>query len=95
MRHYLNIISAAVAVIMATGLIVGRCFITPRLDVPTAEGCFESFAHLYVGVIFGLWLVSNQSFYLRLFKPLWLCCWLVPSVFELVMFLLQKNGVLR
>jgi circadian clock protein KaiC len=32
-----------------------------------------------LGVMFGLWLVSNQSFYLRLFKPLWLCCWVIPS----------------
>lgn len=37
--------------IFAFLILLGRIWITPRLNVPTIEGCYESFAHLFVGFL--------------------------------------------
>ena len=45
--------SRASVILVAVGFAIGRFFITPRLDLPTAEGSYEAFAHLFVGGCFG------------------------------------------
>jgi len=37
-----------------------RFIITPRLNLPTAEGSYEAFAHLFVGGLFGAWIVTTD-----------------------------------
>lgn len=66
----------------AVSTIVGRCIITPRLDLPTAEGSYEAFAHLFVGALFGAGITRKDAFWFGIAIGL--------SLFELVMFLLQK-----
>lgn len=39
---------------VAVTLAVGRFLITPRLDLPTTTGCYESAAHMFVGGLFAL-----------------------------------------
>lgn len=76
-------------IFLASLVILGRLFITPRLDLPTFEGSYEAFAHLFVGYLFGV-----AFFYYKFDKklknnpPLWIG--VILSVFELLMFLYQK-----
>jgi hypothetical protein len=65
--------------------VIGRCLITPRLILPTAEGGYESFAHLFVGGLFGAWIVKWDWRW----WPGWIAVGL--SLFELVMFMIQKH----
>jgi hypothetical protein len=48
-------IKQAVAVFLiltaAVAVAAGRVFITPRLAVPSSEGSYEAFAHLFVGFL--------------------------------------------
>ncbi len=60
-----------------------RFLIEPRLDLPTATGSYEAVAHLFVGGLFGAWLVNRQ-------RPLLLMAVSV-SLLELIMFLVQKG----
>jgi len=64
---------------------VARFLITPRLDLPTAGGSYEAFAHLFVGGLFGAWVVKRSQW------P-WLVMAIAVSLLELVMFLVQKNA---
>ena len=67
-------------------IVVGaiRYFITPRLNLPTAEGSYEAFAHMYVGGLFGAWVVDRTRISL-------LVQGVAVSLLELGMFILQKN----
>jgi hypothetical protein len=75
---------------------LGRFLITPRLNLPTAEGSYEAFAHLFVGGLFGAWLKSKDqravyfNWYQSRDKFLWWSFWGL-SALELVMFLIQKK----
>ncbi len=77
---------------------IGRFFITPRLNLPTVEGLYETTAHLFVGGLFGAWFAGYK---LRKIFPLetrimfgtindWLFMAIGLSLLELIMFLLQK-----
>jgi hypothetical protein len=55
----------------------------PRLDLPTAQGSYEAFAHLFVGGLFGAWVVKRT-------KLLWLVLAVSVSILELVLFIVQK-----
>lgn len=74
------------ALLALVALVVGvlRLLITPRLDLPTTEGCYEAFAHIFVGGLFGAWLVRRPA------KSLWLVLALCISTVELTAFLVQK-----
>jgi hypothetical protein len=61
-----------------------RMHITPRLNLPTLEGSFEAFSHLFVGGLFGAWLISRDR------QLLW--SGIGISLFELIMFIIQKWG---
>lgn len=83
-----------------------RFVITPRLDLPTATGSYEAFAHLWVGGLIGaavafhlcVFIIQGRSICsvyaaeVQFFRHAkW--CWLLAvslSALELVMFLLQK-----
>jgi hypothetical protein len=65
-------------------VIVGRLLIVPRLDLPTAEGSYEAFAHLFVGGLFGAWMVKRTEW-------LWLSLAIAASILELVIFIVQKS----
>lgn len=71
------------AILSAVLVVVGRLLIVPRLDLPTAEGCYESFAHLYVGGLFGYAIGVKRW-------P-WALMAIGLSLFELVCFLVQKG----
>jgi hypothetical protein len=64
---------------------IGRFFITPRLNLPTVEGSYEAFSHLFVGGLFGAWLAKRTEWR-------WLVAALALSVFELAAFLIQKRA---
>lgn len=71
----------------------GRFLIVPRLDLPTATGCYESFAHLFVGFLIGVWSGSPGS---PRERDDWrrLCKWIVIglTLLEVVAFAVQKRG---
>lgn len=78
----------------AVVLVVGRFLITPRLDVPTMVGCYEAFAHLFVGGLFGVWF-NRKGTRAEAICPIGFDCLVLAialSLFELVMFLIQKFG---
>lgn len=77
MNYLLMLVTAAIALL--------RFEITPRLDLPTATGSYEAFAHLFVGGLIGAWLVKRTEW-------LWLEMAVAVSLLELVMFLVQKSG---
>jgi hypothetical protein len=86
-----NFVLIAITIVIA-GL---RFVIVPRLDLPTAEGSYEAFAHLFVGALFGAWLAMWRGWKLR--EPgysmwLWLGLASAVSLLELVMFVIQKTG---
>lgn len=75
-------------------IVLGRLAIKPRLDIPTVEGSFEAFAHLFVGGLFGFWLARRgtpdeaiEPYGLRMMFLAF-----VLSAFELFLFLIQKFG---
>ena len=76
-----NALLYAIAALIA----VGRFLIMPRLDVPTAEGCYEAFAHLFVGFLFGGWAVSKGT------RWNWLALAAAISLLELAVFIEQKG----
>ncbi len=70
--------------LLTTLLIAGlRFVIEPRLNLPTSEGSYEAFAHLFVGGLIGAWLVKRSEWK-------WLAMAIGVSLVELVMFILQK-----
>lgn len=71
-------------VLFAVVIGVLRFVITPRLNLPTAEGSYEAVAHLFVGGLFGAWLVKPK-------KALWCATAVGLSLLELVMFVAQKS----
>lgn len=71
-------------VLLAMILGIGRLFITPRLNLPTAEGTYEAFAHLFVGGLIGACAAKPSRFYAALIVGL--------SLIELLAFLIQKNA---
>jgi hypothetical protein len=81
---------------------IARFTITPRLNLPTVEGSYEAFAHLFVGGLFGAWLFckwdrSPSTIDLNRGDRFASACfwWAIGlSLLELAMFLLQKNGML-
>lgn len=70
-------------IIVTLAIAIGRFYITPRLDLPTTTGTYEAIAHLFVGGLFGAWLMDRCQW-------VWLCLALGVSLLELVMFLIQK-----
>lgn len=42
---------------------IGRFFIVPRLQLPTWEGSYEAFSHLFAGGLFGAWLNGGNGDY--------------------------------
>lgn len=84
---------------------VGRLFITPRLQLPTSTGSYEALAHLWVGGLFGAaiayWLSSREVSYRPEYLPS-ICgsfklnskfCWILGLIFstmELATFTIQK-----
>lgn len=66
-----------------------RLLITPRLDLPTATGSYEATAHLWVGLLLGLWLGLLAP---RRRDSAWLCFWSATalSLWELLLFTIQK-----
>lgn len=89
-------VSMAVMVALAAICAVGRFLIVPRLDIPTFEGCYESFAHLYVGFLTGVWAVVAGSPGSLRERDDWrrFCKWTVIglSLLEIVVFAIQKRG---
>jgi hypothetical protein len=83
-----------VAILFALFLVIGRCFIEPRLDLPTWEGTYETIAHLFVGGLIGVWFIRRgtraEAFDSYGFDCGWLAVFL--SAYELVFFLVQKFG---
>lgn len=73
-------------------VILGRLLIEPRLDLPTFEGSYEAFAHLFVGYLFGV-AFFYYKFDRRLKNNFQLWIGVILSVFELIMFLYQKYVV--
>jgi hypothetical protein len=70
--------------VLLTLVVAGvRCLMAPRLDLPTAQGSYEAFAHLFVGGLFGAWVVRRT-------KLLWLVLAASVSILELVLFIVQK-----
>ena len=46
--------------VLLTLVVAGlRCLMAPRLDLPTAQGSYEAFAHLFVGGLFGAWMLVS------------------------------------
>jgi hypothetical protein len=90
--------------IAVAATILGRLLIEPRLDLPTKEGIYEAFAHLFVGLLLGAaWQLQKWStpFYgwVHALRWAWKFNWyyhlaIYLSIFELVMFLLQKYEVI-
>jgi len=87
-------------IISALLFAVGRFFITPRLNLPTVEGSYEAFSHLYVGYLFGAavhWQMNNPKAkyysYIRfaIEKNLYFQVAILLSLLELVMFMVQKS----
>ena len=76
--------SILLAITVAIGLL--RFTITPRLDLPTAEGSYEAVAHLFVGGLFGAWAVKRSEW-------AWLAMAVGVSLLELVLFFVQKAGL--
>ncbi len=77
------------AVWLAAILVVaGRAFITPRLNVPTVEGLYESFAHLFVGFLILVRLYDPRE-KLGPTRDMAALGWLLAG-YELVFFLVQK-----
>lgn len=83
-------------------VIIGiRIVITPRLNLPTYEGSYEAFAHMFVGGLFGCaiktWIARKDIDYYDYdygaedAKFYWYLAWAV-SLFELFMFTIQKVG---
>lgn len=70
--------------LLSLAVVVGRCLITPRLDLPTVEGSYEAFAHLFVGGLFGAWAVNRKKSILFYAVGI--------SLFELLAFLVQKHA---
>ena len=83
-------------VLLALACAGGRFVIVPRLDLPTATGCYESFAHLFVGFLIGVWAVVAGSPGSPRERDDWrrLCQWLVIglTLLEVVVFAVQKRG---
>jgi len=84
-------------VIIFIGLltVVGRMLIVPRLDLPTATGSYEAFAHLFVGFLIGAWWRDRQvgkllGWYQGV-TPYGLVVILLTA-FEVIMFVVQKRG---
>lgn len=80
---------------IAAAIAIARLFITPRLNVPTAEGSYEAVAHLFVGGLFGAWWMhyshDEMNFHeVTKSRNYFLFIALGPSLFELGMFLIQK-----
>ena len=76
--------------ICALLVMVGRVFITPRLNVPSIEGGFESAAHILAGVLLGMWLQLRKP--LEGPEPKAFCLFLfwTISLWELGWFIFQK-----
>ena len=74
----------------------GRFLIVPRLNLPTFEGGYEAFAHLFVGFLMGCWSVTagspgsadERDEWRGLFKFLTLAL----TLLEIAMFAVQKRG---
>ena len=75
----------ALVVLLAIILGVGRFLITPRLNLPTAEGVYEAFAHLFIGALIGAAAVRRSRLYVTVVVGL--------TLIELVAFLVQRRGV--
>jgi len=90
MQRFVVLASAAVVVL-------GRFAIEPRLDLPTMEGSYEAFAHLFVGGLFGACLASQGTRHDAIYgdSAFYFLLGLMLSLFELAIFLVQKFGALR
>jgi hypothetical protein len=75
-------------IVVTVILAVGRFFITPRLDLPTATGSYEAVAHLFVGGLIGVWLASSNVKLGRLCLGLTIAF----SLLEVIVFVVQKNA---
>jgi hypothetical protein len=75
---------------LAALVIIGRFTIEPRLtNIPSWNLTYEAIAHMFVGGV--LWeSIRTQGW--RLYRGYWLVFWSL-AVFELAMFMVQKNGV--
>lgn len=75
---------------------LGRFTIEPQLCLPIWEGSYEALAHLYVGALIGYWLARRGTVREKV-DGRGRCCLDLAiglTVFEVVMFVLQKFGVL-
>lgn len=84
--------SCLLVILSTVVVIVGRFMITPRLDVPTPEGSYEAFAHLFVAGLFGYWWARKGTRAEAIYPEGHNCMLLavILSLFELAMFLYQK-----
>lgn len=79
----------SLTIVLAALVVLGRFAIEPRLELPTREGTYEAFAHLFVGGLFGAWLALCKT--KAQCKGRWcLALALGLSLFELAMFIYQK-----
>jgi hypothetical protein len=62
-----------------------RLVVQPRLSIPTVEGSYEAFVHLFVGGLIGAWLVKRD-------KWIWLVIAIVISLLEVIVFTVQKSA---
>lgn len=76
--------------------VMGRMLIVPRLDLPTATGSYEAFAHLFVGYLIGAWWRDRQVGKLlgwyKGIAPYGLVAILLTA-FEVIIFVVQKRMV--
>jgi hypothetical protein len=80
---------AVIALTLLT--ILGRILITPRLtSVPSAEGSYEAFAHMFVG---GLLMVGIYDRHNEHARTYWWLGWAL-GIYELIYFLVQKAHLL-
>src|SRR6185312_13191688 len=93
-------------ILLAALIGIGRLFITPRLELPTAEGSYEAFSHLFVGGLIGAWIMGRCTLSLGqkgddngqprtvARSATWFCFWLAIgiSLIELVCFMIQKRA---
>jgi hypothetical protein len=82
----------SLTIVLSALVVLGRFVIEPRLDLPTLEGSYEAFSHLYVGGLFGFWWARRGHISERVYadglRALILAVGL--SLFELAMFIYQK-----
>lgn len=86
-----------VLILITVAFAVGRLFITPRLNLPTAEGCYEALVHVFVGALIGGWAVTFAIDIDRLrpfeSRHLWLNLAVILTLFEIIVFVIQKHRI--